>query len=194
VRYPSLSLGFALALLITQAASINAEDYSRDLFNTGAISDGTQPSPSYDPLRLSELYGKRHAIELQMFDLINEAAVRRDKSMKKWLDLYGESLGYIPTLAAAHYKWVFGDKSQLDWLLAEDEKRGLGTDSPVLIVFGYMDEWDRTIRRLKEHEEFNEKHEGGGAPGAMVARAIEIRKRLYGAERFNKVWENVKVN
>ena len=164
------------------------------MFNTGAISEGTKPSPSYDPLRLSQLYQKRHALDLQMFDVINEAAVRRDPSMKKWLDLYGDSLGYIPSLAAAHYKWVTGDSSQLDWLLAEDKKRGLGTDNPVLIVFGYMNEWDRTIRRLKEHEEFNEKHEGGGAAGATVARAIEIRKRLYGAERFDKAWENVKIN
>ena len=60
-----------------------------------------------------------------MFDLINEAALRHDKTVKRALDLQGRDLGPIPSLAAAHYKWVLGDKSQLDWLLAEDKKRGL---------------------------------------------------------------------
>ena len=45
-----------------------------------------------------------------MFDTINEGALRRDKELRRDLDLYSNSLGYIPSLAAAHYKWVFGDK------------------------------------------------------------------------------------
>jgi hypothetical protein len=167
--------------------------YPRNLFNTGRPVSGTTPFPDYDPYRLDQLYGKRHEIELQMFDVINEAALRRDPKLKRAIDLYGKDLGSIPSLAVAHYKWVFGDKSQLDWLLAEDKRRGIGRDSLVLIVFGYMDEWDKTIRWLKENEEFNDRHEGGGAAGETVARAIEIRKRIYGAERFEKVWNAVKL-
>jgi len=101
-------------------------DYPRDLFNTAQPVSGSTPLPNYDPYRLDQLYEKRHEKQLQMFDLINEAALRHDKRLMRALDLYGPDLGPIPSLAAAHYKWVFGDKSQLDWLLAKDQKRGFG--------------------------------------------------------------------
>ena len=183
----------ATYLFVTVFSYAGEKQLDRNLFNTGATVSGTEPFPDYDPLRLPKLYDKRHEIELQMFDIINEAAVRHDPSMKRWLDLYGDSLGYIPRLAAAHYYWVFGDKSQLDWLLAEDAKGGLGRDSLILTVFGYMDEWDKTIRRLKENEIFNEKHEGGGAAGEVTAAAIDIRKQLYGKKRFEKTWKSIKI-
>jgi hypothetical protein len=181
--------------ILFSAAPIHAAvvKLDRNLFNTGGVISGTEPFPNYDILELPKLYSKRHEIELQMFDIINEAAVRRDPKMKYWLDLYSDSLGYIPQLAAAHYKWVFGDKSQLDWLLAEDAKNGLGRDSLILTVFGYMDEWDKTIRRLKENEIFNDKHEGGGAAGEVVAAAINIRKQLYGKRHFEKAWKAIKI-
>ena len=175
-------------------ASVVAQerDYPRDLFNTAQPVSGVTPFPDYDPYRLDQLYGKRHEVELQMFDIINEAALRHDPKLKRSLDLFGKNLGYIPLLAVAHYKWVFGDKSQLDWLLAEDRKSGIGRDSLVITVFGYMDEWDKTIRWLKQNDDFNNKHEGGGASREVVARAIEIRKRIYGADRFEKAWKAVK--
>jgi hypothetical protein len=165
----------------------------RNLFNTGGVVSGTKPFPDYDPLRISSLITSRHEIELQMFDVINEAAVRRDPKMKYWLDLHSKGLGYIPSLAAAHYRWAFGDQSQLEWLLAEDAKAGLGRDSLILTVFGYMDEWDRTLRRLKENDVFNEKHEGGGASGEVVSHALEIRRKLYGEKRFKKAWKAIKL-
>lgn len=137
------------------------------------------------------LYDKRHEIELQMFDTLNEAALRRDKKLRQDLDLYGKSLGYIPSLAAAHYRWVFGDKSQLDWLLAEDRKYGFGSDSLTITVFAYMDEWDKTIRALKQRDAYLSRGEGG-ATSEILYRAIQIRKRLYGASRFEKAWKAAK--
>jgi len=50
------------------------------------------------------LYNERRALDMQMFDAINEAALRRDKSLRPYLDNYGSSLGYIPPLAPAHDK------------------------------------------------------------------------------------------
>jgi hypothetical protein len=145
----------------------------------------------YDPYRLRSLYGDRHAIDLKMFHLINEAAFRRDPTMKSTLALYGESLGYIPSLAAAHYAYAFGDKSRVHWLVAEDKKRRLGSDSLVLLVFGYMDEWDHTIRRLREHADYWQRRKEGGAGEGVLHEALETRKRLYGAERFEQAWKNV---
>jgi hypothetical protein len=185
-------LVLGVTLICFTPAVAQQRDYPRDLFNTGQPVSGTTPFPDYDPNRLDQLYGKRHQIELQMFDVINEAAVRHDPKLKRSIDLYGKDLGYIPLLAVAHYKWVCGDKKQLDWLLAEDKKRGIGRDSLILTVFGYMDEWDKTIRWMKQNEEYNDKHEGGGAAGEVLAQAIEIRKRLYGAERFEKAWKAAK--
>lgn len=188
MKYP-LFIAISVSLCTVYGAE---RALDRSLFNTGATVSGTTPFPDYDPLRLSDLIDKRHEIELQMFDIINEAAVRRDPSMKYWLDLHSKGLGYIPSLAAAHYRWALGDKSQLEWLLAEDAKSWLGRDSLILTVFGYMDEWDRTLRRLKENDEFNNKHEGGGAAGEVVANAIDIRKRLYGEKRFQKAWKAIR--
>jgi hypothetical protein len=193
----SLDLMRALLIPVVLVISVTSgvaqeRDYPRDLFNTSQPVTGATPFPDYDPYRLDQLYRQRHETELQMFDVINEAALRRDPKIKRSLDLYGKDLGYVPLLAVAHYKWVFGDKAQLDWLLAEDKKRGLGKDSLIITVFGYMDEWDRTIRWLKQNDEFNEKHAGGGASGQVVAEAIKIRKRLYGEERFNKAWKAAK--
>jgi hypothetical protein len=181
----------ALFMTVTFASLAQAQqrDYPRDLFRTASE---TKAFPDYDPYRLNQLYGERHETELQMFNIINEAALRRDPKLKPAIKLYGKDLGYIPLLAVAHYKWAFGDKKQLDWLLAEDKRRGIGRDSLILIVFGYMDEWDKTIRWLKQNEEFNEKHEGGGAAGEVCARAIEIRKGIYGADRFEKAWNAAK--
>ena len=122
-----------------------------------------------------------------MFEVINEAALRRDPKLKRAIDLYGRHLGYIPLLAVAHYKYVFGDKSQLDWLLAEDAKHGFGRNSLILIVYGYMDEWHKTIRRFDEHDKVAD-----GAAAEILHEAIEIRKRIYGADRFQKAWNSVK--
>ncbi|MEO7932459.1 MAG: hypothetical protein ABIT76_04795 [Chthoniobacterales bacterium] len=185
---------FIAFFLLAFAASVSAQqrDYPRDLFGTAQPVTGATPFPDYDPLRLNQLYSKRHEIELQMFDIINEAAVRHDPKLKQSLDLYEKTLGYVPLLAVAHYKYVFGDKSQLDWLLAEDKKRGIGRDSLIITVFGYMDEWDKTIRWMKQNVEYNDQYEGGGASGEVVAQAIEIRKRLYGAKRFEKAWKAAK--
>ncbi len=183
--------GIAFTVICLTPLIAQERDYPRDLFNTAQPVSGATPFPDYDPYRLDQLYGKRHEVELQMFDIINEAALRHDPKLKRSLDLFGKSLGYIPLLAVAHYKWVFGDKSQLDWLLAEDKKSGIGRDSLIITVFGYMDEWDKTIRWLKQNDDFNNKHEGGGASGEVVARAIEIRKRIYGAERFERAWKAV---
>ena len=183
-----------LLLLVVLGVSAVAQerDFPRDLFNTAQSVSGATPFPDYDPYRLDQLYSKRHEVQLQMFDIINEAALRRDPKIKQSLNLYGKGLGYIPLLAAAHYKWVFGDKSQLDWLLAEDKKRGIGRDSLIITVFGYMDEWEKTIRWLKQNGEYNERYEGGGASGQTVANAIQTRKRIYGVERFEKAWKAVK--
>jgi hypothetical protein len=131
---------------------VQQHDWPRDLFNTGQPVSGTTPFPDYDPYRLDELFRKRHEIGLQMFDVINEAALRRDRRLKRAIDLYGKDLGYIPLLAVAHYKYVFGDESQLDWLLAEDAKHGFGRDTLILIVYGYTDEWHKTILRFKQHD------------------------------------------
>ena len=181
-----------LAVAALDSANAQLRDYPRDLFDTPQPVSGATPFPNYDPYRLNQLYDKRHEVQLQMFDVINEAALRHDKRLKQTLDLYGSDLGYIPSLAAAHYKWVFGDKSQLDWLLAEDRKHGFGADSLTILVFAYMDEWDKTIRALKERDAYLRKGEGG-ATDEILHRAIEIRKRLYGADRFEKAWKAAKI-
>ena len=194
------------ASLLCTATFVTAQvhDYPRDLFDTVEPSTGATPFPNYDPARLAQLFkrreteiqpDKRRGIDFQMFDVINEAAVRHDPSLKDYLKLYGKDLGYVPLLAVAHYKWVFGDKSQLDWLLAEDKKSGIGRDSLILTVFGYMDEWDKTIHWLKQNAEFEDKHspEGAGAAGEVLYRAIEIRKGLYGADRFERAWKAAKI-
>ena len=163
-------------------------DYPRDLFNTGQPVSGTTPFPNFNPYRLDEFFRKRHEVELQMFDVINEAALRRDPKLKRAIDLYGKDLGCIPLLAVAHYKYVFGDKSQLDWLLAEDAKGGFARDSLVMIVFGCMDEWDRTILRFKEHDKVAD-----GAAAEVLHEGMEIRRRIYGADRFKRAWDAVKI-
>ena len=119
--------------------------------------------------------------------------MRHDPGLKDELKFHEKEFSYVPRLAVAHYKWVFGDKSQLDWLMAEARKGGLGRDSLILTVFGYMDEWDKTIRWLKQNDEYDENnHRHDAAGGEIVSAAIEIRKRLYGAERFQKAWDTVK--
>jgi hypothetical protein len=182
----------SVAVLLAGAALLPAlalsRELPRDLFDTARPVSGATPFPDYDPFRLHQLYDKRHEVQLQMFDVINEAAVRRDKRMKQMLDLFASDLGYIPSLAAAHYKYVFGDTAQLDWLLAEDAKHGLGRDSLILIVLGYIDEWDKSIRRFKEHEKVAD-----GTAAEILHDAIEIRKRLYGAERFEKAWKTITI-
>jgi hypothetical protein len=183
---------FAVALIWLAHAVAQERDYPRDLFNTAQPVSGATPFPDYDPYRLDQLYGKRHEVELQMFDVINEAALRHDPKLKRALDLYGKDLGYVPLLAVAHYKWVFGDRSQLDWLLAEDRKHGFGADSLTILVFAYMDEWDKTIRALKERDAYLRQGEGG-ATEEILHRAIEIRKRLFGVNRFEKAWKAAKI-
>jgi len=179
-------------LLLVYSVEAQTRDYPRDIFNTGEVFSGTKPFPSYDPFLLTNLYDKRHEIELQMFDAINEGALRRDKKLRYELDLFHKDLGYIPSLAAAHYKWVFGDKAQLDWLLAEDRKYGFGGDSLTMLVFAYMDEWDKTIRALKQREAYLSSGPGG-ATSELLYRAIEIRKRLYGSPRFERAWKAAKI-
>ena len=166
-------------------------DYPRDIFNTGARVSGTQPFPDYDPYRLGALNGKRHEIELQIFDTINEAALRRDPKMARQLQTYGKSLGYIPSLAAAHYRWALGDKKQLDWLLKEDKRYGYGGDSLTILIFAYMDEWDKTLRAWKAREKYLSQGEGG-VTEMILYEAMNIRKQLYGEERFNAAWNKIK--
>jgi hypothetical protein len=122
-----------------------------------------------------------------MFDLINEAALRRDESIRAQLDLYGDSFGPTPSLAVRHYRYVFGDTSQLDSLLTQDANEGLGRDSLILIIFAYMDEWDKTIIRFKEHAKVAD-----GAGAEVLHKAISIRSKIYGNERFQSAWDQKK--
>src|SRR4051812_19362061 len=114
-----------IGLSVVSQLFAQVHDYPRDIFNTAQPVTGATPFPDYTPARLGDLYRRRHELDLQLFDVINEAALRRDKSLDYHLKLYGSSLGYIPSLAVAHYRWALGDKSQLDWLLREDEENGL---------------------------------------------------------------------
>src|SRR5207237_52797 len=104
---PMKTLVIISSLIVSCIAFAQPSSYPREIFNTGATVSGTKPFDSYDPYRLMHQYDKRHEIELQMFDTINEAALIRDKKLRYDLDLSGKSLGYIPSLAAAHYRWVF---------------------------------------------------------------------------------------
>ncbi len=162
-------------------ASFSQESYDRGyIFNT---------AKKYDTQRFRRLAREQHEIQLEMFSLINEAAVTRDRDMKYYLDGREKTLGYIPMLAVRHYKYAFGDKSQLDWLLAEDAKSTPGSDSLILIVFGYIDEWEETIKRFKKHDKVAD-----GAGGEVLSEAMEIRKQLYGEARFDEAWERVKID
>ena len=172
-----------LCLCVIGCTTTDRETYDRNIFNTSGVVTGTKPEKSYDPSSLGRLYTQRHETELKMFDVINEAALRRDKRMQSELDLYGDGLGYIPSLAARHYRYALGDTSHLDWLLAEDAKGGFGRDSLILTVFGYMDEWDKTIERFKAHEKVAD-----GAGAAVLHNAMRIRKQLYGADKFEAAW------
>jgi len=58
-----------------------------------------------------------------------------------------------------------------------------------MLVFGYMDEWDKTIKELKERNAYLNHGSGGGAASEVLSEAIEIRKRLYGGARFEKAWK-----
>jgi hypothetical protein len=180
------SIIIALNLSLFGCAAPSTAKYDRSLFNTGSPVAGTEPTKAYDPFQLGTFYNHRHETELKMFDLINEAALRRDKRIQSQLDLYRDSLGYIPSLALRHYKYVFGDASQLDWLLAEDAKHGFGGDSLIVTVFGYIDEWDRTIRHFKQHDKVAD-----GAGAEVLHAAIATRKRIYGAERFEAAWNRI---
>ncbi len=188
-----ISIAVGVLFLGAGCSSPSRSHYDRNLFNTGLTVSGTQPYPKYDPALLERLLGLPHndEVSLKMFDLINEAALLRDKTIKPQLDRYRDSLGYIPSLALRHYHYALGDTSQLDWLLAEDKKSGIGRDSLILTVFGYMDEWDRTVKWFKENSDFNDRHEGGGAAGEVLARAIQIRKQIYGADRFEAAWKRI---
>jgi hypothetical protein len=176
-----------LTLLLGGCASESPAKYDRALSHTARLITGARRVKSYDPRQLGRLDAQRREIELKMFDLINEAALRRDKRIQSALDYYSASLGgYLPSLAVRHYRYVFGDKSQLDWLLAEDARQGFGNDSLTLIVFGYMDEWDRTIRRFKQHQKVSD-----GAAGELLHDAMRIRKQIYGVDRFETAWKRV---
>ena len=80
----------------------------------------------------------------------------------------------------------------IEWLLAQDRKGGWSSDSLTMLVFAYMDEWDQTIRALKERDAYL--GHGGGATGEILIRAIEIRKRLYGNDRFEKAWKAIRIH
>jgi hypothetical protein len=93
---PPLVIALAVA-----AGSANAQilDYPRDIFDTSQPVSGATPFPNYDPYRLNQLYDKRHEVQLQMFDVINEAALRHDKTLKQALDLFGSDLGFFGSSA-----------------------------------------------------------------------------------------------
>lgn len=181
------SMAALVSLLLAGCASQTSIKPDQENPNGSGPIAGTRFPGRYDPHQLGTLYKNRHKTELKMFDLINEAALRRDRSLRPKLDLYRDSLGYIPSLAHRHYRYVFGDTSQLDWLLAEDAKRGLGRDSLIVTIFGYMDEWDKTIRRFKQHQEVAD-----GAGAEVLHAAIQKRKQIYGSDRFEDAWNRIR--
>jgi hypothetical protein len=83
--------------------------------------------------------------------------------------------------APMHCSTPFGDTSQLDWLLAEDARHGFGRDSLIVTVLGYMDEWDRTMRRFKQHEMVSD-----GA-GSEVLHAASEPERRFTAQNDSKL-------
>ncbi len=183
---------FIFLILVADCASAQTLNYPKDFFVSPGIDSPEKQSHSYDPLQLGRLSTTHHNLDLEMFDLINEAAYRHDPAFRHGVGLLGDEIGYIPSLAVAYYKWAFGDKSQLDWLLKMDRMYGDGYDNSTITVFGYMDEWDRTIRALKRRYVYLSKGEGAST-GELVDQAILVRKALYGAERFDRAWKQADV-
>ena len=200
---PFASAFVILCAFLAGCQEPSGKDYDRRLFNAGLLVYSTKPTPSYEPrqfdklcrthlyleTRMSDapaLREEHRKVEFRMFDLINEAALRRDKSIGPLLDRYADSLGCIPSLAVRHYRYVFGDASQLNWLIEADTKAGLGRDSLILTVYGYLDEWDKTIVRFKQHDQVAD-----GAAGEVLHEAMAIRKQIYGDARFDAAWKGV---
>ena len=86
--------------------------------------------------------------------------------------------------AIAFYLLKMGDKSQLKVLAASFDKdaRKVG-DHPTVELFGFLEDWEVSGRRLAKHLSYAD-----GAAAELAGSAILWRRYLYGETQFSENW------
>jgi len=118
---------------------------------------------------------------------IRDAGLFKDKECKKYIDREERKLLKEDPVreAIAFYNYRLGDLSQLQALAKSfDENAKKIGDHQTVELFGYLDDWDVSGRRLAIHSGYSD-----GAGSELLCSAIMWRRILQGNETTEKKWK-----
>jgi hypothetical protein len=117
---------------------------------------------------------------------IRDAAIFRIKSCGEYIKRNLDRLNNLDGVrdAVAFYFYVNDDTSKLKFLASSFDREAKRTgDHWTVDIFGFVDEWNVTGRRLVRHAQYAD------AVGAeLLCSAIKWRRYLYGDEPFERNW------
>ena len=136
-------------------------DYSpREQFSSSELRD-LATNPDEDSRRLMWLINRAAAEKDGRFqDLLSRKDLRTDPKLDLSLANYDYSLN--------------GNEESLDYILAKDDSAQKGGDTITILVMSFMEEWDRTINAIREHQK-----QADGAGGIAVACFWMNRQELF---------------
>jgi len=133
------------------------------------------PTEKVDPRELHQLAAEPEQNARRLMWLISRAAAEKDDQFQYLLKRPGLRKDEDVDLALANYDYSLNGRQEcLDYILEKDAVTTKGGDTATVLVMSFVDEWDRTIDAIKEHE-----RHADGAGGIAIAAFWMAREALF---------------
>jgi hypothetical protein len=136
--------------------------------------------------KISELLKEKDDQDLYL--AIRDAGIFKQESCKPIIQKHMDQLTQLGLNGAvAFYLLRLGDRKQVNALaeIFDKEARTVG-DHWVVELFGFLDDWDVSGKRLVRHSGYSD-----GAASELLCSAIMWRRYLYGEKIFKEKWYEV---
>ena len=136
--------------------------------------------------KISELLREKNDEDLYL--AIRDAGIFKQESCKPIIQKHRNQLTQLGLKGAvSFYLLRLGDRQQINVLaeIFDKDARTVG-DHWVVELFGFLDDWDVSGRRLVRHSVYSD-----GAASELLCSAIMWRRYLYGEKIFKEKWYEV---
>ncbi len=136
--------------------------------------------------KISELLKEKN--DQDLYFAIRDAGIFKEESCKPIVQKHADQLTQLGLKGAvSFYLLRLGDRHQVNVLaeIFDKDARTVG-DHWVVELFGFLDDWDVSGKRLVWHSRYAD-----GAAAELLCSAIMWRRYLYGEKLFKEKWYEV---
>jgi hypothetical protein len=137
--------------------------------------------------KIPKLLNEKNTQDLYL--AIRDAGIFKEESCRRIIQKHMDELMQLPDVkgAVSFYLLRLGDRQQLNVLAKVFDKEARATgDHWVVELFGFLDDWDVSGKRLARHSGYSD-----GASAEILCSAIMWRRYIYGEKTFKQKWYEV---